>query len=87
MSVKVAITIGPFEFVAAMEEQAPLTCAAFREILPFQAKTIHFRWSGEAVWSGSWPLVPGCKGSSWRTCYLLSGLQALVVYSVMLHRH
>ena len=50
MSVKVAITIGPFEFVAAMEEQAPLTCAAFREILPFQAKTIHVRWSGESVW-------------------------------------
>jgi len=45
------ITAGPFEFEAAFEEEAaPLTCAWFRDQLPFRSKVIHARWSGEAVW-------------------------------------
>jgi Protein of unknown function (DUF3830) len=45
------ITAGPFVFTARMEEQdAPLTCAAFRKLLPFRNKIIHARWSGEACW-------------------------------------
>jgi hypothetical protein len=45
------IQAGPFTFKAKFElEQAPKTCARFRELLPFENKTIHSRWSGEAVW-------------------------------------
>jgi Protein of unknown function (DUF3830) len=40
-----------FEFLARLEEEdAPLTCAAFIRLLPFQNKLIHARWSGEATW-------------------------------------
>ena len=47
----VVITAGPFRFVARLEEQAaPRTCAAFREMLPFESRVIHARWSGEACW-------------------------------------
>ncbi|HEY4384276.1 MAG TPA: DUF3830 family protein [Ktedonobacteraceae bacterium] len=42
---------GQFEFIARLEEEdAPLTCAAFSKLLPFQNKLIHARWSGEATW-------------------------------------
>lgn len=45
------ITAGPFAFAARMEEEdAPLTCAAFKRLLPFRSKLIHARWSGEACW-------------------------------------
>jgi hypothetical protein len=45
------IQAGPFSFVARLEtESAPLTCAAFEKLLPFENKVIHSRWSGEAVW-------------------------------------
>jgi len=45
------ITAGPFTFTARLEEQdAPKTCAAFRELLPYRQKLIHARWSGEACW-------------------------------------
>jgi hypothetical protein len=47
------ITVGKqqFIFTARMEEEdAPLTCAAFRKLLPFRSKLIHARWSGEATW-------------------------------------
>lgn len=45
------ITAGPFTFLARLEEAAaPLTCAAFTQILPFRNKIIHARWSGEAAW-------------------------------------
>jgi hypothetical protein len=45
------ITAGPFTFAARMEEQeAPKTCAAFRDLLPYRQKLIHARWSGEACW-------------------------------------
>jgi hypothetical protein len=32
------------------DEAAPLTCAAFRALLPYQQQIIHARWSGEACW-------------------------------------
>lgn len=45
------VTAGPFEFSARLEEEnAPLTCEFFREMLPFQNRVIHTRWSGEAIW-------------------------------------
>jgi hypothetical protein len=45
------IKAGPFNFKARLElENAPKTCARFLELLPFENKTIHSRWSGEAVW-------------------------------------
>jgi hypothetical protein len=45
------ITAGPFTFTACLEEaDAPKTCAAFRELLPYRQKLIHARWSGEACW-------------------------------------
>ena len=45
------IQAGPFAFKARLElEQAPKTCARFLELLPFRNKTIHTRWSGEAIW-------------------------------------
>lgn len=45
------ITVGPLEFTARMEEEdAPKTCATFRQLLPFRNKIIHARWSGEAAW-------------------------------------
>lgn len=47
----VLITVGPLRFVARFEEQAaPLTCAAFRKVLPFENRIIQARWSGEAAW-------------------------------------
>ena len=45
------VIAGPFEFDAKLErEDAPLTCAAFEERLPFISKVVHVRWSGEGVW-------------------------------------
>ena len=45
------ITVGPLEFTARLEEaDAPQTCAAFSQILPFRNKIIQARWSGEAAW-------------------------------------
>ena len=45
------ITAGPFTFVARLEtEKAPLTCAAFIKLLPFQHDLLHVRWSGAATW-------------------------------------
>ena len=45
------ITAGPFEFTARLEEtDAPHTCEAFSQILPFRSKIIQARWSGEAAW-------------------------------------
>jgi hypothetical protein len=47
----VVIAAGEFEFRARFEETAaPLTCAAFRRLLPFTGKLVHVRWSGEATW-------------------------------------
>lgn len=45
------ITVGPFTFIAHMEEtDAPKTCAAFSQILPFRSKLLQARWSGESAW-------------------------------------
>lgn len=48
----VVIHLGARRFVARFEDAAaPLTCAAFRRLLPFVSQVIHVRWSGEAVWA------------------------------------
>lgn len=45
------ITAGPYRFKARLEtEKAPMTCAAFLEMLPFQQNLLHVRWSGESTW-------------------------------------
>ena len=45
------VTAGPYEFSACLEEEnAPVTCEFFREMLPFRNRVIHTRWSGEAIW-------------------------------------
>jgi hypothetical protein len=45
------IKAGPYEFEAAMEnEAAPNTCARFVRALPYVQKIIHVRWSGEGCW-------------------------------------
>ncbi len=45
------ITAGPYTFRARLEEElAPKTCAAIRNMLPFQSKLVHCRWSGESNW-------------------------------------
>src|SRR6266566_2407576 len=42
---------GQLQFIARLEEEdAPQTCRAFRNLLPFQNKLIQARWSGEAAW-------------------------------------
>ena len=47
----VAITVGPYRFVARFEEEkAPRTCQAFRRLLPYTQKLIQARWSGESAW-------------------------------------
>ena len=48
---KLKITIGNYEFDAALEtERAPATCAAFMKAMPFKGEVVHVRWSGEGVW-------------------------------------
>ncbi len=48
---RVSIAAGQFTFEGVFEsDDAPATCAWFRENLPFESKVIHARWSGEAVW-------------------------------------
>jgi hypothetical protein len=47
----IGITVGSLRFVGRLEEErAPLTCAAFRAVLPFRQQLIQARWSGEAAW-------------------------------------
>jgi hypothetical protein len=47
----VVITAGGFRFEARFETAAaPLTCEAFRKLLPFKERLLHVRWSGEATW-------------------------------------
>lgn len=46
------ITVGAHRFVGRLlRDEAPLTCAAFVQRLPFTTRIVHVRWSGEAVWS------------------------------------
>jgi hypothetical protein len=48
---EVVIIADRFRFGARFESAAaPLTCAAFRRLMPFRSQVIHVRWSGEAVW-------------------------------------
>ena len=48
---RIHIQAGPFAFIGRLEETlAPKTCARFLNLLPFENKVIHSRWSGEAVW-------------------------------------
>ncbi|MDA0369304.1 MAG: DUF3830 family protein [Proteobacteria bacterium] len=47
----ISIVVGAFRFRARWEEEnAPLTCSAFRRVLPFENSLIQARWSGEAGW-------------------------------------
>ncbi len=47
----IIIDIGGELFPARFEAQdAPKTVARFRELLPYQDRIIHVRWSGEACW-------------------------------------
>jgi Protein of unknown function (DUF3830) len=48
----VIITVGPLRFTARFEvDKAPVTCAAFAALLPFESDLIQARWSGESAWS------------------------------------
>lgn len=48
---RVLVTAGSFRFEGKFETAAaPRTCAIFQELLPYENKIIHVRWSGEAVW-------------------------------------
>ena len=47
----VRITAGGYEFLAKWERgRCPKTCEAFEQLLPYEQKIIHVRWSGEACW-------------------------------------
>jgi hypothetical protein len=48
----VVLSLGSYRLEGRFESgAAPLTCAAFRGLLPFTSRVIHVRWSGEAVWA------------------------------------
>jgi len=48
---RIDITAGPFRFAARLEDKlAPRTSATFLELLPYQERIIHVRWSGEGCW-------------------------------------
>lgn len=72
------IVIGALEFIARLkEEDAPKTCAAFRQLLPFRNKLIQARWSGEAAWVplGEFNVGVGFENN---TCY--PGAGQLLLY-------
>jgi len=47
----VRMTIGDAAYNATLEEAlAPVTCAAFRTLLPLRGKLLQARWSGQAAW-------------------------------------
>lgn len=47
----VTIKVGPYTLGGRLEtETAPLTCAHFKNMLPFRSQLIHVRWSGEGCW-------------------------------------
>jgi hypothetical protein len=47
----VVITVGAIQLRAHFEQTAaPLTCNAFRRLLPLEGHLLHVRWSGEATW-------------------------------------
>ena len=47
---RIRITAAGHGFIAETNPDAPLTVAAFLQLLPYRQKLIHVRWSGEAVW-------------------------------------
>lgn len=55
---RIQITAAGLRFVAETHPDAPLTVAAFLQLLPYRQKIIHVRWSGEGVWVplGDWKL-------------------------------
>ncbi|MGC1106336.1 MAG: DUF3830 family protein [Candidatus Acidiferrales bacterium] len=47
----IKINIANMRFIARLERNlSPITCQKFCAILPFRAKVIQARWSGEAAW-------------------------------------
>jgi hypothetical protein len=45
------IAVGPYRLRARLElDKAPLTCAAFLQLVPFKENLLHVRWSGESTW-------------------------------------
>ncbi|HVC53585.1 MAG TPA: DUF3830 family protein [Stellaceae bacterium] len=49
--VDIHISAGSFAFAARLErEAAPQTAERFERMLPYRARLIHVRWSGEACW-------------------------------------
>lgn len=46
----ITITAGPYRSIARFESAALQTVAKFRDLLPYEQKIIHARWSGEACW-------------------------------------
>ncbi len=46
----IKITAGGLQFTGQTHPDAPLTVAAFRNLLPYRQKLIHVRWSGEGCW-------------------------------------
>ena len=74
---KLKVRAGDFEFDAKFEaETAPETCAAFAKHLPFKARLIHVRWSGEGVWMPLGDLDFGV-GFENNTCYPTPGQMIL----------
>ena len=62
---EVLITAGGIQFRARFEEaKAPLTCAAFRRMLPFEKQLIQARWSGESAWIPLGDLAVGVKAEN-----------------------
>ena len=47
---KLIITIGNEGFIAETNPMAPRTVDAVLNLIPFEQKVIHVRWSGEAIW-------------------------------------
>ena len=48
---KVRITAAGYDFIARAEDRgAPGTWKEFHKLMPYRARLIHARWSGEACW-------------------------------------
>ncbi|NGZ85219.1 DUF3830 family protein [Duganella aceris] len=47
---RIRITAATLSFIAETHPEAPATVAAFLQLLPYQQKLIHVKWSGEGVW-------------------------------------
>ena len=45
---QIEITVDGLKVTAGLlEEEAPLTCAAFKSILPYEGTVVHLKWSGD----------------------------------------